>query len=343
MQVRGLARAILSAAVCWCVWTALAHAQSPAEFYKGKTVELYIGYSVGGGYDLYARLLARHLGKHIPGNPTIVPKNMEGAASLRLANWLAKAAPRDGTAIGTVGRGIPFDPLLGFPGAQFKGTDFSWIGSANNEVSICVSWDASKITKIQDLLTKEMVIGGTGASDDTVQFPRILNAVLGTKFKIVSGYPGGNDVILAMERGEVEGRCGWSWSTVLATHADWVKQKKIHVLVQLALNKHPDLPDVPLITELAQSKEQEQMLKLVFARQSVGRPYFAPPGIPKDRLAALRQAFMDTMTDKDFLADAERSKLEIVPVDGDQVEQLVHEVYETPETVVKKAAAILTN
>jgi tripartite-type tricarboxylate transporter receptor subunit TctC len=340
MKLTEFARTIC-AAVCACVLSSFAHAQSPAEFYKGKTLELYIGYSVGGGYDLYARLLARHLGKHIPGNPTIVPKNMEGAGSLRAANFIANAAPRDGTAIGTFGRGVPFDPLLGFPGAQFKGTDFSWIGSANNEVSICVSSDKSKIRKIQDLMTTEMVIGGTGASDDTVQFPRILNAVLGTKFKIVSGYPGGNDVILAMERGEVEGRCGWSWSTVMATHADWVKQKKIHILVQLALQKHPDLPDVPLITELAQSKEQEQLLKLMFARQAVGRPYMAPPGIPKDRLAALRQAFMETMADKDFLADAERTKVEIVPVDGAHVEQLMQEVYEAPEPIVKKAAAIL--
>ena len=340
MQLGGFARALF-AVVCTCILASSADAQSPAEFYKGRTLELYIGYSVGGGYDLYARLLARHLGKHIPGNPTIVPKNMEGAGSLRAANFIANAAPRDGSAIGTFGRGVPFDPLLGFPGAQFKGTDFSWIGSANNEVSICVSSDKSKVGKIQDLMTQEMVIGGTGASDDTVQFPRILNAVLGTKFKIVSGYPGGNDVILAMERGEVEGRCGWSWSTVMATHADWVKQKKIHILVQLALQKHPDLPDVPLITELAQSKEQEQLLKLIFARQAVGRPYMAPPGIPKDRLAALRQAFMETMADKDFLADAERTKVEIVPVDGAHVEQLMREVYETPDSIVKKAAAIL--
>ncbi len=340
MKLGGFARAIC-AAVCACTLSSIAHAQTAAEFYKGKTLELYIGYSVGGGYDLYARLLARHLGKHIPGNPTVVPKNMEGAGSLRAANFIANAAPRDGSVIGTFGRGVPFDPLLGFPGAQFKGTDFSWIGSANNEVSICVSSEKSKVRKIQDLMTQEMVIGGTGASDDTVQFPRILNAVLGTKFKIVSGYPGGNDVILAMERGEVEGRCGWSWSTVMATHADWVKQKKIHILVQLALQKHPELPDVPLITELAQSKEQEQLLKLIFARQAVGRPYMAPPGIPKDRLAALRQAFMETMADKDFLADAERTKVEIVPVDGAHVEQLMQEVYETPEPIVKKAAAIL--
>jgi tripartite-type tricarboxylate transporter receptor subunit TctC len=259
---------------------------------------------------------------------------------LRLANWLAKVAPKDGSVFGTVGRGVPFDPLLGLPGTQFKGPDFSWIGSANNEVSICASWGTSKVTKIEDVLTQQMVIGGTGPSDDTVQFPRVLNAVLGTKFKIISGYPGGNDVVLAMERGEVEGRCGWSWSTVMATHADWVKQNKIHILVQLALEKHPDLPNVPLITDLAKTKEQQQLLKLVFARQAVGRPYFAPPGIPKDRLAVLRKAFMETMTDPDFLADAKRSKLEIVPVDGAKVETLVKEVYETPPAVVKRATAI---
>ena len=160
-------------------------AQTPADFYKGKNVELYIGYSVGGGFDLYARVLARHIGKYIPGNPTVVPKNMEGAGSLRLANWLAKVAPRDGTVFGTFGRGVPFYTLLGLPGPQFKATDFSWIGSASNEVSMCVSWGTSKITKIEDVLTTQMIVGGTGASDDTVQFPRVLSGVLGTKLKVV--------------------------------------------------------------------------------------------------------------------------------------------------------------
>ncbi len=319
----------------------IASAQSAAEFYKGKNIELYIGYSVGGGYDLYARVLARHIGKHIPGNPTVVPKNMEGAGSLRLANWLAQVAPRDGTVFGTVGRGVPFDPLLGLPGTQFKATDFSWIGSANNEVSICASWGTSQVTKIDDVFSKQMIVGGTGPSDDTVQFPRVLNGVLGTKFKIISGYPGGNDVVLAMERGEVEGRCGWSWSTVMATHPDWVKDKKIHLLVQLALEKHPDLPDVPVVIDMAKTPEQKQIIKLIFARQVVGRPYFAPPGIPKDRLEVLRKAFTDTMTDKDFLADANKSKLEIAPVAGDKVEALVKEIYETPADVAKKAGALL--
>jgi tripartite-type tricarboxylate transporter receptor subunit TctC len=339
MAMRVLKRG--GAALIFTILTSILHAQTPAEFYKGKNVELYIGYSVGGGYDLYARVLARHIGKHIPGTPTVIPKNMEGAGSLRLANWLAQVAPKDGSVFGTVGRGVPFDPLLGLPGTQFKGTDFSWIGSANNEVSICASWGTSKVTTIEDVFTKQMVIGGTGPSDDTVQFPQVLNGVLGTKFKIVSGYPGGNDVVLAMERGEVEGRCGWSWSTILATHADWVKEKKIHILVQLALEKSSDLPNVPLIADMAKTTEQKQIIKLIFARQVVGRPYIAPPGIPKDRLAALRKAFMDTMADKDFLTDAEKSKLEISPVPGDKVESLVKEVYETPADVAKKTNALL--
>src|SRR5262249_33513508 len=195
-----------------------AHAHSPAEFYKGRNVELYIGYSVGGAYDLYARVLARHLGKHIPGSPTIVPKNMEGAGSLRLANWLYNVGAKDGTVLATIGRGTAFDPLLGSKGAQFRADKFTWIGSANNEVSVCVAWKTSGVTGFEDTLSKELIVGGTGQAADTDQFPRILNGVLGTKFKIVTGYPGGNDVTLAMERGEVKGRCGWSWSSVLSTH-----------------------------------------------------------------------------------------------------------------------------
>jgi tripartite-type tricarboxylate transporter receptor subunit TctC len=341
VTMRVLTRGAAAIAFATFMTISTVYAQTPAEFYKGKNIELYIGYSVGGGYDLYARVLARHIGKYIPGNPTVVPKNMEGAGSLRLANWLAKVAPRDGTVFGTIGRGVPFDTLLGLPGPQFKATEFSWIGSANNEVSICASWGSSKITKIEDVFTTQMTVGGTGASDDTVQFPRVLSGALGMKLRIVSGYPGGNDVVLAMERGEVEGRCGWSWSTVVATHPDWVSEKKIHILVQLALEKHPDLPNVPLIVDMAKTTEQKQIIKLIFARQVIGRPYLAPPGIPKDRLAALRKAFMDTLADKDFLADAERSKLEISPVPGEKVESLMNEVYETPADVAQKVGELL--
>src|SRR2546425_1140320 len=317
------------------------HAQSPAEFYKGKNLELYIGYSVGGGYDLYARMLARHMGKHMPGNPTIIPKNMEGAGSLRLANWLYNVGAKDGTVFGMIGRGTGFDPLLGHKGAQFDATRFTWIGSANNEVSVCVAWHTSEIRNFDDLLKKELTVGGTGAAADTDQFPRIINGMLGTKMKIVTGYPGGNDVGLAMERGEVNGRCGWSWSSVKSTHQTWLRDKKINILVQLALEKHPDLPDVPLVTELAKTDEQRQVLKLIFARQVMGRPFLAPPGIPQDRVEALRKAFMDALSDKDLLAEADKAQLEINPVAGDRIQDLVKEVYQTPKEVAGKAAVLL--
>jgi tripartite-type tricarboxylate transporter receptor subunit TctC len=317
------------------------YAQTPAEFYKGKNIDLQIGYSVGGGYDVYARIVARYMGKHIPGNPSIIPRNMEGAGSLRLANWLYNAAPKDGTVFGTIGRGVAFDPLLGAKGAQFEATKFTWLGSANDEVSICVAWQDTGITKFEDLLTKELVVGGTGGGSDTDLFPKVLNGVLGTKMKLISGYPGGNDVGLAMERGEVKGRCGWSWSSVKATHPTWVDEKKINILVQLSLAKHPDLPNVPLITDLAKTEDQKQVLKLIFARQTMGRPFLAPPGVPKDRAEALQKAFMDTMKDKDFLAEADKANLEITPVPGPAIQKLVTEIYQTPPEVAAKAAQVL--
>ena len=318
-----------------------ARAEGPAEFYKGKNVELYVGYSVGGAYDLYTRVLARHLGKHIPGNPTIVPKNLEGAGSLRLANWLYNVGAKDGTVIGTIGRGTAFDPLLGSRGAQFQAEKFTWIGSANNEVSVCVAWKTSGISKFADVFERELIVGGTGQAADTDQFPRILNGVLGTKFKIVSGYPGGNDVTLAMERGEVQGRCGWSWSSVLSTYKRWFDDGSITVLVQMSLNKHPGLPDVPLVMDFAKTDEQKQIFKLIFARQVMGRPYLAPPRVPNDRANALRDAFMRTMEDPEFLGEAEAAQLEITPVSGEQVEKLVMELYKTPKPVAAKAAEFI--
>ena len=338
----GLLARILAASACLLAACSGGQAQSAADFYKGKSVDLYVGYSVGGGYDLYARMLARYMGRHIPGNPTVVPKNMEGAGSLRLANWLYNIGPKDGSAFGIIGRGTPFDPILGNAKAQFDGTKYTWIGSANNEVSICVAWHTSGITRFEDLLSRELIVGGTSSSADTDQFPKIVNGVLGTKMRVITGYPGGNDVGLAMERGEVQGRCGWSWSSVKSTHQKWYDEKKFSVLMQLALEKHPDLPDVPLIVDLAKSDEQKQILKLIFARQVMGRPFLAPPGLPNERAEALRKAFLDTMNDMEFLADAEKAKMEITPVPGDQLEKLVREIYATPKDVAAKAAALIT-
>src|SRR2546421_7817650 len=315
-----------------------AQAQPAGDFYKGKVVELYIGYSVGGGYDIYARLLARHMGRHLPGNPVIVPKNMEGAGSLRLANWLYKAAPKDGSVFGTIGRGIAFDPLLGTEGAQFKAAEFGWLGSANDEVSVCAAWGKTGITRFEDLYARTVFVGGTGAGADTDLFPKAMNHILGTKLKLVTGYPGGNDITLAMQRGEVEARCGWSWSSIKSNHAPWVKDGTIKLLVQLSLEKHPDLPQVPLIMDMVKTPEQRSVLRLVFARQALGRPFLAPPGLPAERLAILRRAFMDTMQDKAFLAEADKIKLEITPVTGEAVQKLVAEIYATPPGIVKQAA-----
>jgi tripartite-type tricarboxylate transporter receptor subunit TctC len=334
-------RIAMAVAVSAALQISGANAQTATEFYRGKAVDLDIGYSVGGGYDLYARLIARHLGKHIPGNPAVVTKNMEGAGSLRLANYLYSAAPRDGSVIGATSRGAPFDPLLNEKGAQFDASKFSWIGSANNEVSVCVALTSSGITKFDDLLTRPLTVGSTGIGDDTYQFPTLLNAVLGTKFKIINGYPGSNEVSLALERGEVEGRCGWSWSSIKATRMNWIANKRITVLAQLSLSKHPDLPDVPLIMDLAKTDEQRQMFKMIFARQVMGRPYLAPPDLPADRLAALRQAFAATMADRDFLSETEQNKFEINPVSGEQLTTLVDEIYHTPPDVTKKVSAIL--
>jgi len=319
-----------------------AHGQG-ADFYKGKQVDLYIGYSVGGGYDIYARILARHLGKHLPGKPVVVPKNMEGAGSLRLANWLYQAAPRDGTAFGTIGRGIAFDPLLGGQGAQFKATEFGWVGSANDEVSVCVAWAKSGVTRFEQLYSRELIVGGTGATADTDLFPRVMNGVLGTRFRLVSGYPGGNDITLAMERGEVDGRCGWSWSSIKTNHPAWVKDGTLKLLVQLSLAKHADLPDVPLVMDLVRTEEQKAVLRLVFARQVMGRPFLAPPGVPKERLALLRKAFMETLRDEAFLAEARKLNLEITPVSGEAVQDLVAEMYRTPPEVLAKALEVYSD
>lgn len=316
-------------------------AQTPAEFYKGRTIELDISSSVGGGYDAHARMLARHMPKHIPGNPTIVPKNVEGAGGLRLANLLYNIAPKDGSTFGIFYRSNAFEPLFGNTAAQFDATRFTWIGSASNEVSVCVSWHTSGVSTYEDMLTKELVVGASGPGADTFLFTKIINGVLGTRMRMVLGYPGSNELSLAMERGETGGRCGWSWSSLRVSHKRWVDEKKVNVLLQIALGKHPDLPDVPLVLDLAKTDEQRSVLKLIFARQVVAYPFVAPPGIPADRTAVLRNAFMATMVDKDFLADAEKANLEIRPVPGIEIESLTRDVYASPAALVQKAAALL--
>lgn len=318
-----------------------ARADAVADFYKGRTINLYIGYSVGGAYDVYARMIARHMGDHIPGNPVVVPQNMEGAGSLRAANYIYTRAPKDGTAIATFARGAAFFPLLGQEGATYDAPKLNWLGSANNETSLCVAWATTGIKSIDQLKTQEMTAGGTGPTDDTVQMVKVINGVVGTRMRAVTGYPGGGDVLLAMERGEVQGRCGWSYSSLITTRPDWITQHKINILLQLGLRKHPDLPDVPLVMDLPLPDEGKQILKLVFARQVMGRPYTAPPGIPADRLAALRRAFDETMTDPAFLEDAKKAELEINPESGEAVQKLVVDIYKVKPEIAQKAGELL--
>lgn len=313
-------------------------ADDVASFYKGRTVTIDIGYSSGGGYDLYARVLARHLGDHIPGKPNVVPQNMPGAGSLKVVNYLANIAPKDGTVIATFARGMAMQPLFDKTGIEFDAQKLNWIGSITNEVSVCAFRSDSGIKTWQDMLTKSYSVGGTGSGSDTDVFPDVLRHMFHMKIKLVTGYPGGSDVLLAMQRGEVNGRCGWSWSSVKSTKYDLYQKKEIVIPVQLALKKHPDLPDVPLVTEETKDPKELAALKLIFARQSVARPYATAPGVPAERVAALRQAFDDTMKDKAFLDEAEKTKLEVEPVSGQEVQDLVAELYQSPPEVVKMAA-----
>jgi tripartite-type tricarboxylate transporter receptor subunit TctC len=315
---------------------------SVADFYRKKSIDVYIGFSAGGLYDINARLLSRFMGRYIPGNPSLVPRNMPGAAGLGLANWLYQAASKDGLAFGTFARGIAFNPLLGQPGGSIEATKFNWLGSTNDEVSICAARRESGITKFEQLYDQELIVGSTGGSGDDEQMPRIVNGVLGTKFRTISGFPGGAEIKLAMQRGEVSGRCGWSWSSVKATEAEWLKDKSISILIQLSSRRHPDLPDTPLIMDLVKTDEDRQIFKVVFARQVMAWPFAAPPGVPAERVAALRKAFDETLQDKEFLAEAERMNLEITPVSGERIQSLIEDLYRTTSSQVSaKIGAML--
>lgn len=313
-------------------------ADAVSDFYKRKRITIYVGFSPGGGYDRYSRTLARHLGRNIPGKPRMVVKNRPGAGSMILTNEIYNSLPQDGSVIGNIGRGMPTEPLLGNKEAKFDGRKFHWIGSMNNEVSVCVVWHTVPVNFWQDLTSRGAVMGGTGAGADTDTFPLVLNNILGTKMKLVTGYPGGNDINFAMERGELEGRCAWSWSSVKSTRGKWLKDDKIKILLQMSTAKHPELPDIPFVMDFATSKADQQVLKMIYARQLWGRPYMLGPGVPKARADAVKAAFVATMKDPKFLKDAKKQKLELAWIDGDRVQKGIEELYEFPPEVVKAAA-----
>lgn len=303
-------------------------------FYKGKEIKLIVSSAAGGGYDSYARLLADHMGRFVPGSPQIVIENMPGAGGLKAANHLYNEAARDGSVIGNVQRQVPFTQILGDKRAKFIAAKFNWLGSMNNEVTICVAWHQSKVKTFDDLKSMPLVIGGSGPNDTEI-VPAFMNNTLGTNFDIVSGYQSATSITLAMESGEVEGTCS-SYSSLFNRNADWFKNNKVNILFQASTRKHPNLPNVPLALDLAKDSDLKELMALNDARLEIGRPFLAPPSIPADRLAALRAAFVKAVADPKFTSDAKIQKRTVTPVSGNDVQALIARVSKANDQMVAR-------
>ncbi len=311
-----------------------------AAFYQGKQLRMIVGSAVGGGYDLFARIVARHLGNHIPGNPHIIVQNQPAAGGVVMVNQLYGQGPKDGTVIGVPINGIPTAPLLQ-TGTQFEPTKLIWIGSTNREAYVAFVWHTVPVESIADLASKEVVVGATTPGTTMVDFPLLVNDVLGYKFKVVRGYQGTPQINLAIERGEVQGMGGLGWASVKAQTPLWISERKIKVLAQYGFQRAAELPDVPTMLELARSPADRQAMKMLFARTEYGRPYFLPPGVPAERIAALRRAFDATMKDAAFIAEASKLRFDVDPLTGEQVQALVGELAATPRDVVARVRAAL--
>jgi tripartite-type tricarboxylate transporter receptor subunit TctC len=326
----------LSLALVGLAPPAPAAAQSAADFYRGRTVTVSVGLSAGGGYDLHARVLARYFGRHLPGAPTILVKNAPGAGGLTLVNSLYSTLPRDGSELATFDRGILLEPLLVGSQARFDPLRFSWVGSTDNDASTCLSWHTAAVKTMDDLMRGELIVGGTGSTAIANTFPRVLNAVLGTKFRVIPGYPGANDALLAMERGETQGFCSLGFATLEAIRPGWVRDRKVNIFVQLALQKSREHPEVPLALDFAKSEADRQAIALIVSPNLFARPFAAPPGLPPDRLEALRKAFDDTVTDPDYLAEAMARGLHIDLVTGAELDTVLRRIYATPKEIVAR-------
>ena len=317
-----------------------AAAQSVESFYKGKSIDLIIGFTQGGGYDVYARVVARHMERHIPGTPKIVPKQMTGAGSRKAAGYVFNVAAQDGTTMATADQSLPLQQALEEPGLQFDAVKLLWIGNVNADINTLATWHTHGIKSIEQCKTQEVVLGATGPNT-SAQYPQVMNNLIGTQFKIISGYPGGADINLAMERGEVAGRGSNAWASWKSTKADWLKEGKIDILVQIGLEKAPDLPNVPLLMDLAKNDEDRAVLRLLSAPTAVGRPLFSTPNVPMERVTALRRAFDATMQDKAFLAEAEKAQLDLNPVAGEKLQEIVNEIVAAPKPVARRLAEAL--
>jgi len=296
-------------------------AQTVEQFYKGRTINLIVGFNPGGAYDPYARSVARHLPKHLPGAPAIVVKNMQGAGSVLAANHLYNVSPKDGSELGLIAGSAALEPMFGARPTQFDGQKFTWIGSANDEPGVCFAWHDTGFARGQDLFDKELV--------------------LGTRMKLVRGYNGTSSIMLAMERGEVQGMCGMVYATLQAAHPDWLRDGKVRTLMQIGLERHPKMGDVPFVMDFAKSEDDKRVLRLLVGWTIMGRPYLAPPGVPEDRKTALRQAFDATMKDPAFLEDAAKQRLDIASISGEAIDAFLRDAYATPKPLVERAARIL--
>jgi tripartite-type tricarboxylate transporter receptor subunit TctC len=329
--------ALLFAAAAWPASTA---AQTVEEFYRNKSITMLVGGGAGGGYDTYARIFARHLSRHIPGNPNIIAKNMPAAAGLAAASTLYGAADKDGSTIAAFTNGAAMDPLFGNTSARYDAQKFSWLGSIGKLQNVCATWHGSEVKTIAAARAREVIVAAAGATSNTAIVPKTLNALVGTKFKVIAGYDTGAGLTLALERGEAEGICGLSWSTIKASRPHWITDKLLNVIVQMGLSKLPD-PEVPSALDLVADVEDKQVLELILIRQEAGRPFAAPPGVPADRLTALRRAFDATLADGEFRADADKAQLEIEPLTAAEIETLLAKAYSAPRTIVQKAAALI--
>lgn len=332
---------IVSAGLCAAALTLLgfvdgAGAQSSAEkFYKGRNLDLIVGYNPGGGYDAYTRLLGRHMGRHIPGNPNLIVKNMGGAGSLKAANFLYNIAKKDGSVFGMISGSIAVDPLIGGKKTKFDSRKFNWLGSIAESSGACWAWHTSGFKTLKDAMKKQMIVGATSAGSTTGAWPSAENTFLGTKFRIVTGYKGSKGIILAIERGEVQGLCGYFVSSLRNVRPEWIRDKKVIMLVQEATARHPDFPNVPTVFEYAKDEKTKKAFNLIVGWQVLGRPFTLPPGVPADRVAAMRKAFWDTMQDPKFLADGKKSRLSIEPRTWQQMQAYLDEAWKTPKSVVR--------
>jgi tripartite-type tricarboxylate transporter receptor subunit TctC len=332
----------IAALACWSLLslsalTSSAMAEDP--YFKGKTISIYAGASAGDGYDVYARVLAVHYQHHIPGNPTIIIRNMPGAGSLKAANFIYEIAPKDGTAMGTVGGGTATADLFKSKGVRFDPRKYAWIGSMNAEVGLVLAWNSVPISKIEDLFTRELLVGGGGPTSGNVVFANVMNKVVGTRFKLIAGYKSTGDIALAMERGELEGTASYHYSSIMASKPDWISNGEVKVLLQDSLRPHSLFPKIPIVMDLAKTDEQKAILELVFARQEMGRPFMLPPGTPQEVITLLRRAFDSALRDPQLLSDAARQRMDLNrPMTGEEIHTLIDRLYTYPAQVVAMAA-----